>query len=343
MARLTAALLSLFLLALFLLAVAAVPRPASAEVPVLRIGAQFGLGYLPLYVMRDAGLLDTAMRQAGLPPIPVEIHNFTGAPDIGDGLLSGSLDIGSGGITGMMVAWDKTQKAGARAMRGIAALSAMPYELLTDAPNLRTLADFTEKDRIGLPAVKVSVPAIMLQISAERLFGSGQQDRLDPMTVGLAQPEGAAALLTHNGVVDAYGFAAPFIQQLRDKPGIHRIWSSADLFGTPTTVLTAWTTSGFRTQNPKTYAAFFAALHEADRFIIAHPDQAAAIYLRVEQSKLPIDLIRQCLADPGIAYATAPANSGALSEFMARTGRLKQRPTSWKDLFFPEIAEEQGS
>ena len=283
------------------------------------------------------------MKRAGLAPIPVEIHNFTGAPDISDGLLSGSLDIGSGGITAMMVAWDKTRRAGGRAMRGIAALSAMPYELLTDNPKLASLADLSGKDRIGLPAVKISVPAVMLQIAAERLFGAGQQNRLDDLTVGLAQPEGAAALLTHNGVVDAYAFAAPFIQQLHGKPGLHRVWSTTEVFGTPTTALSAWTTAAFRTDNPKTYSAFFAALHDADQFIAAHPRQSAAIYLKAEQSKLPIALIEQCLSGTDMAYDTAPANSGALSGVMAGTGRLKQAPQSWKDLFFREIADEKGS
>ena len=314
---------------------------AHAEVPALRIGVQFGLGYLPIYVVRDAGLLDAAMQRAGLAPIPVEIHNFTGAPDISDGLLSGSLDIGSGGITAMMVAWDKTRSGGARAMRGIAALSAMPYDLLTNDPKIRTLADLTEKDRIGLPAVKISAPAVMLQIAAEKLFG--RADHLDEMTVGLAQPEGAAALLTGNGVVDAYAFAAPFIQQLAGKPGIHRVWSTTEVFGTPVTALSAWTTNAFRTANPVVYNAFFAALHDADRFIAEHPDKAAAIYLKAEQSKLPIALIEQCLAGPDMAYGTAPSNIGALSDFMVHTGRLKQAPGRWQDLFFPEIADEKGS
>ena len=322
---------------------ALLPLTARAEVTTLHVGVQFGLGYLPIYVASGAGLLDAEMKQAGLAPIPIEIHNFTGAPDISDGLLSGSLDIGAGGITAMMVSGEKTAKGSARATKGIVALSAMPYDLLTNDPKLKTLADITDKDRIGLTAVKVSAPAVMLQIGSEKIFGPGQQNRLDQMTVALAQPDGATALLTHNGIVDAYAFAAPFIQQLRGAPGIHRIWSSNDVFGTPTTALAAWTTEGFRSKNPKTFAAFFAAIHDADRFIADHPDQAAAIYLKAEQSKLPVSLIVACLADPTMEYNTAPSNSAALSDFMAKIGMLKQRPADWQAMFFPEIAGEKGS
>jgi NitT/TauT family transport system substrate-binding protein len=317
--------------------------PASAEVNRLRIGAQFGLGYLPLYILRDADLLDAALKQAGLPPIEVEIHNFAGGPEIADGLLSNTLDIGSGGITAMMISWDKTRNSGPRAMRGIAALSAMPYELLTDDPALHTLADLTAKDRIGLPAVKISVPAVMLQVAAERLFGAGHEQKFDPITLSLAQPDGATALLAGSGVVDGYTFAAPFIQQLQDKPRIHEIWSSNDVFGTPTTSLAVWTTAGIRQDNPRTYNAFLVALHAAMKFIAAHPDQAARIYLQAEHSTLLPKLIEDCLKDPSMTFNTAPSNTMALSDFMARTGRLKQRAATWQDLFFPDIAGEKGS
>jgi NitT/TauT family transport system substrate-binding protein len=316
---------------------------AFAEVNRLRIGAQFGLGYLPLYVLRDAGLLDAALHQAGLPPVPIEIHNFAGGPEIADGLLSSTLDIGSGGITAMMISWDKTRTAGARAMRGIAALSAMPYVLLTSDPDLHSLSDLTAKDRIGLPAVKISVPAVMLQVAAERLYGAAQEGKFDPLTVSLSQPDGATALLAGSGVVDGYTFAAPFIQQLQDKPNIHQIWSSNDVFGTPTTSLAVWTTAAFRQDNPGIYRAFLAALHDAMTFIAAHPDQAAAIYLKAEHSNLPANLIEGCLKDPTMVFNTAPSNTTALSDFMARTGRLKQRAATWQDLFFPDVAGEKGS
>jgi len=273
----------------------------------------------------------------------VEIHNFTGGPEIADGMLSRALDIGSGGITAMMISWDKTRSAGAHAMRGIAALSAMPYVLLTDNAALHSLRDLTAKDRIGLPAVKISVPAIMLQLAAETLFGQGHEQTFDPMTISLSQPDGATALLAGSGVVDGYTFAAPFIQQLQDQPGIHRIWSSNDVFGTPTTSLAAWTTVGFRQDNPKTYAAFLAALHDAMSFISAHPDKAAAIYLQAERSHLPPSLIEDCLRQPDMIFSTAPSNTTGVADFMARTGRLKQRPGTWQDLFFPDISTEKGS
>ena len=103
---------------------------------------QYGLGYLPLYVARDAGLFDKHMKAQGLEPVPVRIVNFTGGPQIQDGLLSQTLDIGAGGVTVLLIARDKTRGAGDQAMLGLTALSSVPYDLWTVDANLK----------LGLPA-----------------------------------------------------------------------------------------------------------------------------------------------------------------------------------------------
>ena len=78
----------------------------------LRIGTQFGLGYLPLYVADETHLFAKRMREQGIEPVPVEIVHVAGGPQINDGLLSGNFEIGSGGYTAMMVSWDKSRNAG---------------------------------------------------------------------------------------------------------------------------------------------------------------------------------------------------------------------------------------
>ena len=317
--------------------------PASAEVTNLRIGAQFGVGYLPLYVARDAGFINMELKKAGLPAITVDIKNFAGGPDINDGLLSGSLDIGSGGVTAMLLAWSRTRNAGDLEISGIAALSTLPYVMLTNDPAIHQLTDLTSRNRIGVPAVRTSVPAVMLSIAAERQYGKGQETHFDPMTVALAQPDGATALLTHNGLVDCYTFAPPFVEQVAGHPGIRQVWSSANVFGSPATALSAWTTTRFRRDNPKTYAALLAALHDAMTMIVQDRPRAAQIYLHAENSRLPVTLIEQALANPDLRFTVAPSNVGSIADFMARTHILKSKPASWKDVFFPEIQSENGS
>jgi sulfonate transport system substrate-binding protein len=330
--------------ALSLLAACVLPA-ASEPAPQLRIGVQFGLGYLPLYVARDAGFLVDRMRQQGLAPGTIEIVPFAGGPQINDGLISGNLEIGSGGLTAMMVVCDKTRSAGDLRLLGATALASVPYELFTTEPQLKSLRDLNkDRDRIGVPSIKVSVPAIYLQMAAERLYGPGRQAALDQYTVSLAQPDGVIALLSGGGVVNGYLLSPPFIQQMSSKPGIHRAWSSNELFETPATALSTWTTVKFRRDNPKLFAAFVAALRDAIELIDVDPQRAAAIYVKNEKSKLGSDFIAAVLADKtSIAFSLAPRQSQPIAEFLLRVNAIKTKPVTWKDFFFPDIHAEGGS
>ncbi|MBB6286803.1 hypothetical protein HDC32_000941 [Pseudomonas sp. JAI120] len=48
----------------------------------------------------------------------------------------------------------------------------------------------------------------------------------------------------------------------------------------------------------QTYPAFYAALAEAEQIIKAEKPAAAKAYIRVEQSKLPLDLVEKIVQDP---------------------------------------------
>jgi NitT/TauT family transport system substrate-binding protein len=329
-----------------LLLLAAFAVAASGETAQqLRIGTQYGLGYLPLYVANDAGFLAQRMRAQGLAPIRVEIVQFAGGPQINDGLLSGSLEIGSGGLTAMMVSCDKTRTAGDSQLLGITALSSLPYELFTVNPDLKSLRDLNkDKDRIGLPSVKVSVPAIYLQMAAEQLYGPGKHAALDELTVSIAQPDCVISLLSGGGVVNGYLLSPPFIQQVSGKPGIHKVWSSNELFGSPATALASWTTVKFRRENPKLFAAFVAAMKDSMLLIAEDPQRAAAIYIKNEKSRLAPDFIAQVLADKSsLRFSLAPEQSQRIAEFLTRINAIKMKPSGWKDFFFPDIHAERGS
>jgi NitT/TauT family transport system substrate-binding protein len=320
------------------------PPIALAQPKELRVGVQYGLGYLPLYVARDAGLFDKHMKAQGLEPMPMRIVNFTGGPQIQDGLLSNTLDIGAGGITVLLIARDKTRGAGDQAMLGLTALSSVAYDLWTVDPNVKKLSDLDpQKNKIGLTAAKVSVPAIFLQMGSEKVNGMGKHAALDPLTVSLAQPDGLISLTSGGGTVDSYIFAPPFSQQMREKPNVHRVWSSNELFGSPITALATWSTARYHRENPKQVAAFVGAVREAIDLIRTDKPKAAAIYLKAEPSKLPADFFAKVLEDPEVRFTLAPENSVLIAEYLARIGTIKQKPADWKDAFFPEVHGENGS
>jgi NitT/TauT family transport system substrate-binding protein len=311
----------------------------------LRIGTQFGLGYLPLYVADQAHLFEKRMREQGIEPVPVEIVHVAGGPQINDGLLSGNFEIGSGGYTAMMVSWDKSRNVGDSRLLGATALSSVPYELFSVDRELKSVKDLNaDRDKIGVPSVRVSVPAIYLQMRAERLFGVGKHTMLDPMTVSLSQPDGVISLLSGGTTVNGYLFSPPFSQQVTGKPAVRKIWSSNELFGSPATALTTWTTVKFQRENPKLFTAFVAAVRDAMGLITSDPQQVTAIYLKAEKTKLAPDLIAAALAERNnLRFTLAPEQSNEIAEFLARTGSIRIKPGSWKDLFFSDIHNENGS
>jgi len=329
------------------LALCALAQMGASSEPArqLRVGVQYGLGYLPLYVARERGFFADAMREQGFEPVPVELVPFAGGPQINDGLLSGNLELGSGGLTAMMVFCDRTRSAGDSRFFGVTALASVPYELFTIDPDLKSLKDLNrDKDRIGLPSVKVSVPAIYLQMAAEELYGRGKHEALDVYTVSLAQPDGVISLLSGGGTVNSYLFSPPSSEQVAGKPGVHAVWSSNELFGSPATALATWTTVKFRRENPKLVAAIVAGVRNATAFVAANPKEAAAIYLNAEKSKLAPGLVAEVIADKSrLRFSLAPEQSERIADFLLRTGSIKTRAASWRDFFFPEIHGEKGS
>ena len=161
-----------------------------------------------------------------------------------DALLSSSLQFASGGVGPLVTLWAKTR--GNLDVKAVSAINSMPLYLTTRNPDVKTLKDFTAKDKIALPAVKVSIQAVTLQMAAEKAFGEGQQYKLDPLTVSMSHPDAQTALLSGQSEITAHFGSPPFQYQQLERPGIHRVLNSYDVLGGPATFNTVWTTSKFR-------------------------------------------------------------------------------------------------
>jgi NitT/TauT family transport system substrate-binding protein len=311
-----------------------------AEVTELKVAEQYGIGYLPLMVMEDQKLVEKYAKEAGV-DLKVTWAKFAGGNVMNDALLSDSLHFAAGGVAPMVTLWAKTR--GNYDVKAVAALDSMPLYLNTRNPAVKSLKDFTDKDKIALPAVKVSIQAVTLQMAAEQAFGPGQYNKLDKLTVSMSHPDGQAALLSGTSEVTAQFSAPPFQYQQLDNPAIHKVIDSYAVLGGPATFNLVWTTSKFRSDNPKVYAAFTRALDEAMAMINRDKKWAAEAYLRVSKDKDSLDDIVKMLNDPQIKFTTTPQNVTKYVDFMNKTGAIKVKPASWKDLFFPNVHALPGS
>jgi NitT/TauT family transport system substrate-binding protein len=256
-----------------------------------------------------------------------------------DALLSGTLHIASGGIPPLITLWDRTRGE----VKAIAALNAMPNILSTRNPNVKSVRDFTDKDRIALPAAKVSFQAMLLQMAAVREWGEAEFARLDTFTVSMSHPDGMIALISGRSEITAHFTAPPYSTQELERPGIHKVLSSYEVLGGPATFVIGWTTSRFVAVNPRTYAAFVAALEEAIDFINSDRRAAAELYLKVSKSKESMESVLKMLDDPDIRFTLTPNGIIKMAEFMHKIGSIRNRPGSWKDLFFSNVHHLPGS
>ncbi|ALV04576.1 ABC transporter substrate-binding protein [Roseateles depolymerans] len=314
--------------------------PAQAE-GQLRIAEQFGIVYLLLNVAQEQKLIEKHGKAEGI-DIRVQTVQLSGGPAINEALLSGSIDVAGAGVGPLLTLWDKTR--GRQNVRGIASLGNFPYYLTSSNPAVRTIADFSDKDRIALPAVGVSVQARILQLASARQWGDAQYNRLDRLQVALPHPEATAALIKGGTEINAHFGNPPFQEQgLAGNPAVHKVLSSYDVLGGPASATVLYTTEKFRAENPKTYKAFVAALAEAADFITRNPEQAADIYQRNEGSKVPRELLLKVIRNPEVQFKIAPQNTSALAEFMHRVGAIKNKPASVKDYFFDDPHNASGS
>jgi NitT/TauT family transport system substrate-binding protein len=279
---------------------------AQTEVREVRIAKQFGISYLPLMVMEDQNLIEKHAKAAGL-DVKTNWLQFSGGAPINDALISGSLEFAGGGVGPMIVLWARTK--GSLNVRGVASLNSLPLYLNTVNPNVKTIRDFTDKDRIGLPAVRVSIQAITLQMESEKLFGMGQHGKLDNITVSMSHPDAMNAMMSGKSEITAHFGSPPFQNlQLQDAK-VKRVLSNYEVLGGPCSFNFVWTTDKVRTQNPRVYKAFQDALAEAQAIITNDRNRAADIYMRVEKGAPPKDFVMSLLGDPQHEFTVVPKNT----------------------------------
>jgi len=321
---------------------AAVAMPATAEMQEIHAAKQYGISYLGLMVMENKNLFEKHAKAAGLNDSKIVWSTFSSGSVMNDALLSGNLQFAAEGVGPFVTLWAKTH--GNIGVKGVAAMNSMPLYLNTRDPNVKTIKDFTDKDKIALPAVKVSIQAVTLQMAAAQAFGQENANKLDSLTVSMSHPQGMIAMLSGKGEVSAHLTSPPFqYQELKDK-NVHRVFSSYDVLGGPATFNVIAATTKFRDENPKSYKAFLDAFKEATDWINANHQAAAELYLAMTKDKnSTVDDILEILNDPDIKYTLTPNNIMKYVEFMHKIGSIKVSPASWKDMFFDNAHDLKGS
>ncbi|HVS54653.1 MAG TPA: ABC transporter substrate-binding protein [Casimicrobiaceae bacterium] len=327
-----------FVLALFL---AVTGMPAYAELAEINVAQQYGVSFLPLMVMERDKLVEKHAKAAGLSDVKVNWVKVAGPSVMNDGVISGAIQFIAVGAPSLITLWDKTQSN--VQVKGLSAMTTYPLYLNVRNPSVKSIRDFSDKDKIAVPSIKVSTQAIMLQMAAAKEFGDANYARLDPWTVGLSHPDGLLAITNNSGGVDAHFTTSPFHEQEMKIPGMRTLTTSYEILGGPATALVLATSTKYRDANPKSYKAFYDALKEAIDSINKDKRAAAKVYLeQAKDTKSTVDDIYGMISAADYAYTLTPQKVGKTADFMYKIGAIKTKPGSWKDFFFPEVQSLPG-
>jgi NitT/TauT family transport system substrate-binding protein len=328
---------SLGLAALMLATAATAPR---AEVSEVTIAQQFGVAFLPFMLMERDNLVEKHAKAAGI-ALKTNWQKVAGPSVINDGLLSGTVHFGAVGAPSLITLWSKTKSN--VGIKGMAAMTSYPLYFVTRNPDLKSLKDLSQKDKVAVPSVKISTQALMLQMAAADLFGQASYQKFDEFTVSLAHPDAMVALMNNTGGVNAHFATSPFYEAEMKIPGTRVLTTSYEILGGRASALVIIATTKFHDANPKVYKAFLAAEKEAIDTINKDKMAAAKAYLEIaNDKKSTLEEIFGVINDKDYAYTLSPEKVFKTAVFMGKVGTIKDPPAKWQDMFFPDIHDLPG-
>jgi len=302
---------------------------------------QRGLLYLPVDEMVSGGILQQEATKLGLGRVNATVKTLSGPAPVIDALLSGSADYGTAALPSLLTLWDKTHGT-PNEIKAVGTVSNGAMVLYTINPNVKTIADFTEQDRIAVPSVGISFNAMMLEMAAEKIWNDPH--RLDHLTVGLGHSDAVAALSAGYGraTITAHIAVQPFTSRGLKLPGAHVIADSREVFGGPLTQITLLATKQTKEKNPTLFKAVANALDESIRVANADKRAAAILWKGAQNASENVDELVALLDDPGFEFTSEPHRIAYFAAFLNRIGSMKAKVTDWKELFWETAHNRNG-
>src|SRR3954452_14567036 len=123
--------------------------PSLGEVTEVSVAQQYGVSFLPLMVMERDKLFEKHAKAEGLGDVKASWVKVAGPSVMNDGVISGALQFIAVGAPSLITLWDKTR--GNVGVKGVSAMTTYPLYLNVRNPNVKSIRDFTDKDKIAVP------------------------------------------------------------------------------------------------------------------------------------------------------------------------------------------------
>jgi NitT/TauT family transport system substrate-binding protein len=324
----------LSLLALALLAAACGSSPSSSAAATgsagsgltgsLVIAVQPDLGYSPLYIVDQEGWLKQAM-----PHVSVTWETLNSGSAMETGMLSGSIDVGAGGVAPFLLGWAKgvTWKL-------VTSLGESDLWLVVK-PQITSFRSITPSDRIAVVA-PTSIQAIILKAAAQKYLGN--PSALDQNLTILSHPVAYQAF--RSGTIQGALDAPPF-QQEEVAAGGHVLLKSYSLFG-PSTFNSAFALPSYYNSHKQIIDVLFAQVKRAVAMLNSDPSEAAKIISAYEHGSLSVAAAKADITSSTEHWTITPHGYLAYAKFMKSIGLIPKVPTSISQIEFPTLAATPG-
>ena len=260
-----------------------------------------------------------------------------------DALISSNADIVTSGATEPADGVVGDQRRTPSRSAGVAGNDALPMFLLSRDPNVKSLKDFSSADKIAVPTVRVSTQAIVMQMAAAKLWGDADVHKFDQYTVAMGHPDALLFVETGKDVNGRSLAPAVPVPRVEDSGRAHGAQLDHDVTNGPASNGVSFATTKFHDANPKLIGVFIAAMAQAEDIIKNDKRHAAELYLkdtrRTHRRRAGEDHERSELRV--LDGPTALVDEVRRHDVPRRHDQSK--PTGWKNYFFPEIPQPQGS
>jgi NitT/TauT family transport system substrate-binding protein len=293
----------------------------------ITIAYQPGIGYAPLLIAKQEGWLNQ-----DLPGRKIVWRQLDSGAAIRDGVLSGQIQVASGGFAPFMVGW-------ARGIdwKVLTSMEDMDLWLMAKDPKYKTLADYKDGGKIAMPAPD-SIQAVVLRKAAQNELGNAHA--LDSNIVSLGHPQGLQALVS--GQLAGHLTSPPFEFQEQSQ-GAHSVATSYGAFGGPQTFNSIYVRQGFYDSNKDAADAIYKRVQQAIQMLHNQPAQAAQILSAESGGRMSAQKFQADITHPGVDYTTDPHGLVNVASFMKQVGLVNKAPANWKEVVLPTLNSANGS
>jgi NitT/TauT family transport system substrate-binding protein len=217
--------------------------------------------------------------------------------------------------------------------------------LVTRNPNVHSIVDFGPGDRIAVPSVRQGPHSLVIGLALDKALGPGSYGKLDQIQVQSGHADAVTMILNPSHEVNSHFSTLPYvdIELKSESPKIHAVLTSLEVFGGPTTTISAYASRRFVEDNPIKTAALVAALDEANALIANDRMSAAASYLAVTREHFSQDDLADKLTRNGVLYSGVPTRTMLIAAQMARTGLIRRTPKDWRDFHYAFLHDRPGT